>query len=662
MIHEPSRQIHLDFHTSEHLPAIGSHFRKEQFQEALQLGRVNLINVFAKGHHSWSYYPTEIGIPHPNLTCDLLGGQIEACHEIGVKAPVYFTMGWSAHDAETHPEWCMRNADGSIVGAWDSEIAADAAKPGFQWKKLCPSGEYHELMVAQTEEICRLYPIDGFWYDIYQAQRVCYCDNCRRGMADAGMDVECPEDVEKWRAQTLTTHAEELKALILARHPEASVYFNGMTTLGRHENARHRLYAVNTKNDLEDLPTTWGGYDKFPIRAKFFHKEGKPIVAMSGKFHTAWGEFGGFKDPEAIRYEAASMIAFGASCNVGDQLHPCGQMDLGTYANIGHAYEYVEEIEDYGVGGLPVASLGLWLAHSAAEDEGAAQMLMEEQIDFDVISPGDDLTGFETIIVPSRAGILDDSRDAFAAYLSSGGKALILEEGALNATRDACTVDIGADYAGPGEYDVDYTVVASPLSEGGLVTSPFLNYESAARVTPKPGVTPLASIREPFFSRTYGAYCGHQNTPYQLEPADHPAAIQNGNVVWLAHAVDRMYFKNGAKVHRQLFTNALRLVHAKPMAEAGMPSSGRISLLHQRDLRRYVLHLTYASPLQRGRCLVIEDLPELRNVSVRLRLPETPSSLQLIPAGTSLPMAMADGVISTTIPAFSCHCAVVAAY
>ncbi|MBT3292295.1 MAG: alpha-amylase, partial [Victivallales bacterium] len=204
---------------------------------------------------------------------------------------------------------------------------------------------------------------------------------------------------------------------------------------------------------------------------------------MSGKFHTAWGEFGGFKDPEAIRYEAASMIAFGASCNVGDQLHPCGQMDLGTYANIGHAYEYVEEIEDYGVGGLPVASLGLWLAHSAAEDEGAAQMLMEEQIDFDVISPGDDLTGFETIIVPSRAGILDDSRDAFAAYLSSGGKALILEEGALNATRDACTVDIGADYAGPGEYDVDYTVVASPLSEGGLVTSPFLNYESAARVT-----------------------------------------------------------------------------------------------------------------------------------------------------------------------------------
>ncbi|MDX9981519.1 MAG: beta-galactosidase, partial [Lentisphaeria bacterium] len=119
---EPSRQIHLDFHTSEHLPEIGGRFRKEQFQQALQLGRVNLINIFAKCHHGWSYYPTKIGIPHPQLACDLLGGQIEACHEIGVKCPVYYTMGWSANDAETHPDWCMRNPDGSIVGAWPAVV------------------------------------------------------------------------------------------------------------------------------------------------------------------------------------------------------------------------------------------------------------------------------------------------------------------------------------------------------------------------------------------------------------------------------------------------------------------------------------------------------------------------------------------------------------
>ena len=33
------RQVHLDFHTSEHIPGIGSEFSKAQFQEMLKLAR-----------------------------------------------------------------------------------------------------------------------------------------------------------------------------------------------------------------------------------------------------------------------------------------------------------------------------------------------------------------------------------------------------------------------------------------------------------------------------------------------------------------------------------------------------------------------------------------------------------------------------------------------
>ena len=73
----PSRQIHLDFHTSEHIPGVGSQFDKRQWQEALKLGHVNLINIFGKGHHSWAYYPTKAGKMHPTLEFDLLGAQID---------------------------------------------------------------------------------------------------------------------------------------------------------------------------------------------------------------------------------------------------------------------------------------------------------------------------------------------------------------------------------------------------------------------------------------------------------------------------------------------------------------------------------------------------------------------------------------------------------
>ena len=152
-----ARQIHLDFHTSEHIPGVGSRFSKAQWQEALKLGHVNWINIFAKCHHGWSYYPTQVGAMHPTLEFDLLGAQIEACHEIGVRAPIYYTVGWSVHDAETHPEWCVRRADGSIAAL---QLGSDA-EPEDPQAELRPgsscarSGGYLDLMLRQTEEICQ---------------------------------------------------------------------------------------------------------------------------------------------------------------------------------------------------------------------------------------------------------------------------------------------------------------------------------------------------------------------------------------------------------------------------------------------------------------------------------------------------------------------------
>ena len=336
MNREPIRQVHLDFHTSEAIPDLGSEFDKTQFQTALQTGSVELINVFAKCHHGWCYYPTEVGNVHPNLGFDLLGSQIAACHEIGVRAPIYFTVGWSANDAERHSEWCMRNSDGSFVApGWNVTAEPDTPKPTFQWKSLCPSGGYHELVVTHTRELLDRYDVDGFWYDIYQPEKLCYCPTCRAGMEREGYDAENDFDVERYRVETIRAHCADISDILAAAQPDASIYFNGLTSLDRPHNLRYRLYEYNTNNDLEDLPTTWGGYDKLPIRAKLFAAEGKPTVAMSGKFHTSWGEFGGFKSPEAIRFEAASMIAFGARCNFGDQLHPSGRMDESTYRNIG---------------------------------------------------------------------------------------------------------------------------------------------------------------------------------------------------------------------------------------------------------------------------------------------------------------------------------------
>jgi len=657
-----ARQVHLDFHTSEHIPNVGARFNKKQWQQALKLGRVNSINIFAKCHHGWSYYPTKIGNVHPTLKRDLLGLQIEACHEIGVRAPVYYTIGWSANDAATHPEWCVRKKDGTIPYVnVNPNAAPDDPRPDYSWLLLCPNGGYLALILAQTREICERYDVDGLWYDITNGP-ACYCDACREGMAREGLSVDDEAAAVAYNTRKWIRLMTECASIVHQYHPEAAIFFNGTT--GSH--VANQFYKYNTQLDLEDLPTTWGGYDRFPLRARFFARQDRPMIAMSGKFHTSWGEFGGFKHPDAIRFEAAAMIAFGAGCNFGDQLHPSGEMDLATYRNVGEAFRYVQRIEEYGLEGKPFSNLGLWWGVDSTTStgdfapepnhRGVSQMLLEKQIDFEIVDSGDNLSRFEAIVMAGSACLDKSFAAELRAYMRAGGKLLVLGESGLDATtRSGFLLDVGARFVGPARYKIDYLVAGKELGPG-LVASPFLNYVSAirARLTK---AAPLAAIREPYFDRTYGHYCGHMNTPYTLKNAPHPGAWRFGNLICLPHPLGKIYLDHGARLHRDLFINALRLIYPerKQALVTDMPSGARVSLIHQPHRRRYVAHLLYGPPMPRGRCQIIEDLVPLHDVPLTLRVPEKILRATLPLEKRKLALSRKAGAVSVTVPRIECH-------
>ena len=114
----PYRQIHLDFHTSEHIPGIGAAWDKKHWQATLQRGHVNSINVFAVCHHGWSYYNTKIGKRHPHLApkLDLTRAMLDACHEVGIHTQVYLTVGVNNQVAREHSEWRAINVHGGYFG------------------------------------------------------------------------------------------------------------------------------------------------------------------------------------------------------------------------------------------------------------------------------------------------------------------------------------------------------------------------------------------------------------------------------------------------------------------------------------------------------------------------------------------------------------------
>jgi hypothetical protein len=171
---------------------------------------------------------------------------------------------------------------------------------------------------------------------------------------------------------------------------------------------------VNTHLELESLPTGGWGYDHFPMSAAYSRTLGMQFLGMTGKFHTSWGEFGGFKHPNALRYEAALSAAFGAKCSIGDQLHPLGELDMATYDLVGSAYAELEEKEPWLDPVTPVADIAV-LSQEAIQnyyglpeqnrdaslgDVGACRILLEGKYLFNYIDTDAPLDGYKLLILP----------------------------------------------------------------------------------------------------------------------------------------------------------------------------------------------------------------------------------------------------------------------
>lgn len=656
-----SRQVHLDFHCSEFINSIGKEFDKEKFQWHLNSAKIKSINLFAKCHHSWSYYPTKIGKIHPGLGFDLLGSQIEACHEIGIKTPFYYTVGWSEGDANAHPEWCVRDKNGSILSSAEENNNSPFEYPAFKWRFLCVNTAYHDLIYNQVDEICKRYPIDGFWFDIYQVYRLCFCEKCKDQMKRESVDLKDIFQVQAFNAKVIKRHCSSLKDLIYGHNKSASVFFNGTTAVDSGLNFKHKMYEFNTIQDLEDLPTTWGGYDKLPLQAKYFMKMGFPITAMSGKFHTAWGEFGGFKHQDAMKYEAASMISYGANCNFGDQLHPNGEIDESTYKIISFAFDYVSQFEQYNVGIVSFSLLGIWRSFDEESDEGLVRILLENQLDFDIANfdAENAFSQFELLLIPSKAEFSNNEVKALNDFIENGGKIIAMGDSLLSEDEDYI-IDVGLSYKGKSKYDCDYTCAGENINQG-IVESKFLNY-LPANINSVNGCEVLAELYEPFFSRTSEHYCSHQNTPPKEVKASHPAIVKKGNIFYCAHSLDIMYYRYGARLHRDIYSNLIRFTKYRPFVNLDLPSTGRINILHNKANSAFLLHILSSNPIQRGACSVIEDFITLFNTKISFNFPYKIKQVILEPGNKKLEVIKKRDNYSIIIPKINCHCLVVFKY
>jgi hypothetical protein len=249
------------------------------------------------------------------------------------------------------------------------------------------------------------------------------------------------------------------------------------------------------------------------------------------------------------------------------------------------------------------------------------------------------------------------------AYLDGGGKLLLSGASGLNAGRNVFALDFGLTLEGRSEFDPDY-LVATELSPTPRVRGPFVAHGGAWNVTAT-GWPVLARRRDPYFNRTWEHFCSHQHTP-DAEDSPYPGVVCNGRIAYFAHPIFTWYRKLGQPLYRDLVADALQVLLPEPSVETNLPTAGRVTLTHQPNFNRYVLHLLFAVPQKRGAEVsrfaspdtmveVIEDLYPLHRVKCRVRVPHPITSLRLVPDGREIPLECTGGTVEFTLPELLCH-------
>ncbi|MBR3969137.1 MAG: beta-galactosidase trimerization domain-containing protein [Clostridia bacterium] len=646
------RQVHLDFHTSEKIEGIGSAFSKENFQQMLKKGHVDSITVFSKCHHGWSYHPTKVNKMHPHLNFDLLGAQIEAAHEIGVKAPVYISAGFDEKTAMAHPEWILWTAEQYKAG----EIIYDPPR----YHQLCLNTPYLDELLAEIKEACENYDGDGIFLDIVHVDP-CYCETCRKQMAERGLDVNNPDDVKALAEEVYANYIRRVRETVDLVKPGHPVFHNG----GHIRHGRRDLAHANTHLELESLPTGGWGYDHFPMSAAYARTLDMEYLGMTGKFHKAWGEFGGYKHPNALRYEVALSAANGAKSSIGDQLHPTGFMDNATYTLIGEAYKTVEEREPWldgyknVKGDIAVFSSEAWQNYNGIAkpsweslnwSKGCTRILLESNYLFDFVDTETDLSNYKLLILPDICTLDDKLAKKINDYIAAGGKVLASYESGLNAEKNDFLIDFGCKFEMPSEYKPTYIRPDSDID--CLPAASYLVYEDAMKVTATTGKA-TAMIDKPYFNRTLEHFCSHLHTPYCGERYG-DAVVMTSNTAYFAHKIFLEYFKHGSIYAKEIVRAAIEaLIGDAKTIKTNLPAQGVITVTENGD--SMIVHTLYASPVLRGeKTQIIEDLIPIYDTTVSVKSDKRPKSVKLVPENKKLKFKYKDGKVEFTIPKFEC--------
>lgn len=641
-MYHPEFVMFFDNHTQKACPDVGQNFDVEIFADKLQSVGVDLVGFHAKCNQGFCYYDTHIGIRHPALKPgrDLFGEVVDSCSRRGIKVTAYLNCGLSYETAMEHPEWCQIGPDGSFL---HPEIEGTHITPYM--RLMCLNSPWREQLKQMIAEVYAKYPVAGFLLDSFNAFP-CICKHCVEGMWKAGLDPLKQEDVRKFAYMSALRLCEEIAEML---QPKKKGLFFNCLGLSPRDNAR-----LGTYLECECIPTVpvWG-YDWLPIYSRYLRTlTDGPILNMTGRFYD-WGDFGTLRTDAALEYDLFFGLSNGMRPNVGDHIHPRGDLHEGIFEAVKRIYAKVRRYDPwYAEAVNPVdAAVVFPEGDSKAALTGAVRMLSELKSQFEVVDFQNNWSRYPLLILPDNILLDKTLQEKIRKYLCNGGKILATGVSGLDRTesRFPFAEEWGAEYLGPSRIHPPYfrmegkfaSIVSNlpqAVNAGGIEVKALHPSDVAGRIV------------KPYYNKHWeGLYSYYYTPPDQL--TDLPFLLLNERTAYCPWRLFEGYYQAATPDLRHVFRLMLEHLLARPLlkTDSSLPSFARAIVSENRDAR--MVHLFNYLPELRGKMLIVEDSFITPQVRVGLRTDgRTVSQVYMAPDQVSVPFTINAGYVEFTVP------------
>lgn len=612
------RAVHFDFHTMPGVEDFCANFDAEDFAATLAAAHADYVNVFARCNIGFSYYPTKLGTPYPTMKGDLLGDTIRACHKRGIGVTAYLNGGLNHELTRKRTNLLKINKDGTVY-------SGNLVKDHF-FRTPCYHAGFGQYLLDEIAEILAYDP-DGIFVDCL-IPKSCYCPACIAKMRAKGIDTADDKAVFAFAVDTLLELFEQIRALV---PQDKRLYLNSFPYPAI---AQHQSHV-----ELECLPTDsqWG-YDFFTAQAPYYRKFNPERIYMTGRFVLSWGDLAGYKSRPALENDVYDALMYGYVPSVGDHMHPRDGIDKRLYREVGEIYSYVQSLEPWTEGADPITEVALLRnkvthenvrKHFTDSDLGAARMLSELKICFDVINEDMDFDGYKLLILPDHIRITEKLAAKLAAYKGS-----ILSTGSSLAASDTW------------DYITDFTEDTNTDGFFAMDGRVYGQYSCGIKMHSEYG---CADYIEPYFNQCFDGCHSYSYIPPH-DCTGYCAAAIKGNRSHICFPIFEAYLQHGTIFHKELVVTLLdQLLPAEnrllqPMT---LPASARATLMHTAQGELLQVKTTY--PELKGRIGIIEEhvtMPAGRKISVIGEYP----TVSVLPDMTPVEATILDGRTEITLP------------